>query len=868
MDTKSPVVNYPTPPTTSHNFSAFSFNIKSESGNYPYSYSPTLSNCISSTDNYPIVSSNLSSKDNIASPNMNMNNYNGINMYNTTSIISNNDGSSFNNPNGNNNGYGQATGNSYSTSNQAPNNDTYSSFPSYSNINYTNINTSIQPLSPKEISYVDKSQVIVDGSQQNTPQNNIANYDQNSNQSSQQNFVNCNTYSNSDSKPINSNDNMINNNKSAILTKNDQKLTIDTSIARSNNDTPSSILYSNSNGHRDSFDIKTPTSAKSQKSQVNTPPMTPVPEKSKKKRGDHIHYNIKTNMFNETQQYYEIFNFEKTKSYNIRIIPKVDRGFFPTGPENDFTCYRRNYFQISVSFTADNIKSPNEFTTPCLLKFGDDFLTVDNFYVSICAKVKDSNKEIRVVQQTAKREKGPQNKPIPKLCKPGGNPNYYHGLTSNQSIVTFERLQFKSATPNSSKRTGTQQFYALVIELYADTQHKRCKVATIESKRLIVRGRSPGHYINGGFDNISFSNTSFSSSSSTSDPSSNSFYENNNQGYNNGFGNNNYNPNYNNGANITSTPSNQVPVNYNNNYTNEQNMNFMSTTATNNGQFQSNFNSNQSPYAPPYSSQLPYKDNQNGYDNYNSTAATVAANANVAAAAMTGSSYCDDNTGANATAAAGMNYQNNMNVPSNNPSAAAPNSFYPLKDINSASMDSSSQNGYMYQTPPLPPQQTPQSINTNIAYNVSKQEIVSPYSTDGQNTYSPYVQGPMNIFPSQSQPSPASYPSTNNYYPSNPNTNPQVSQVSQVSSPINHQSISQNMNTTNNSPYYAPNNQDLIFSSIPFNQTKSFPNQSTTSNTNPSNNFLITQTPPQPSSNSAVASTTANQATWGSNGTF
>ncbi len=128
MDKKSPIVNYPTPPTTSHNFSAFSFNIKNESGNYPYS--PSLNNCISTTES--------------ASPNMNMNNYNNINMYNTTSIISNNNGSTFNTPNNNTNNYGQGANNTYQTSNP-------SSFPSYSNINYTNINPSIQPLSPKEL---------------------------------------------------------------------------------------------------------------------------------------------------------------------------------------------------------------------------------------------------------------------------------------------------------------------------------------------------------------------------------------------------------------------------------------------------------------------------------------------------------------------------------------------------------------------------------------------------------------------------------------------------------------------------------------------------------------------------------------------
>jgi len=147
MDRKNPIVNYPTPPTTSHNFSAFSLNIKSDSENYPYAYSPTINNCITSTDKFSIVSSNLCTEDNTSNPNlnmnMNMNNYNGINMYNTTSIISNNDGSTYNNSNGNNNNYNNAaTGNTYPSSNQAP---------SYSNINYTNINNSIQPLSPKEM---------------------------------------------------------------------------------------------------------------------------------------------------------------------------------------------------------------------------------------------------------------------------------------------------------------------------------------------------------------------------------------------------------------------------------------------------------------------------------------------------------------------------------------------------------------------------------------------------------------------------------------------------------------------------------------------------------------------------------------------
>jgi len=703
METKNPIVNYPTPPTTTHNFSTFSFNIKRESEGYPYTYSPSINNCIS--------------KDN-TSPNMNMNNYSNINMYNTTSIISNNNGSSFNSPNNNNNSYNQGT-NNYQASNQAQNN--ISSFPSsYSNINYTNINTSIQPLSPKELSYVEKSQVFINNSQNG------------SNQSSQQNYINYNSYSDP---------NQIDNNKN--IRKNDQKLTIDTSLNNAND--TQSTFYNYSSGSNDSYDIKTPTSAKNPKgpNQMSTPPMTPLPEKNKKKRGDHIHYNIKTNMFNETQQYYEVLDMDKSKSFNLKIIPKVDRGFFPTGPEKDFTCYRRNYFQISVSFSADNIKNPAEFTTPCYLKVGNEMLKIENFYIGICAKVKNTNKEIRVVQQTAKREKGPQNKPALKLCKPGGNPNYYHGLTSNQSIVTFERLQFKSATPNSSKRAATQQFYALVIELYADTPERKYKIATIESKRLIVRGRSPGHYLN----NIAFNDPSLSNNSF--DSNHNPYYDDNH-----GFGNpngpirnssgDNYS-NFNNGPN-----SNQMQNNYNTNYTNEQNMNFM-----NNGQFNPSMdqsfqanngqpNSNSNTFATAQYTTIQYNNNRNGIDN---------------------SAYSEGNNNP------GMNYQGQV------PSTSG--SFY-------------SQNQYMYQTPPLPPQQNPQPINTSIPYNVPKQEIVSPFSSDNQNTYPSYVQGQVSgIFTTQSQPT-QSYPS-DNYYAQNANSNGQMNQ----------QPLPQN---ANQSSYYSSNN--------------------------------------------------------------
>ncbi|ORX56541.1 hypothetical protein BCR36DRAFT_580850 [Piromyces finnis] len=134
MDSKSPIVNYPTPPTTSHNLSSFSFNIKSNSGNYPFNYSPTINNCVPSNDN---------------SNTADMSNYNNINMYNTTSIITNNTNSSFNSPNREPYNHGS---NDYQASNHISNdtsNFSIASLSSYSNINYTN--SSVQPLSPQEL---------------------------------------------------------------------------------------------------------------------------------------------------------------------------------------------------------------------------------------------------------------------------------------------------------------------------------------------------------------------------------------------------------------------------------------------------------------------------------------------------------------------------------------------------------------------------------------------------------------------------------------------------------------------------------------------------------------------------------------------
>ncbi|KAL9623614.1 MAG: hypothetical protein Q9160_002070 [Pyrenula sp. 1 TL-2023] len=107
---------------------------------------------------------------------------------------------------------------------------------------------------------------------------------------------------------------------------------------------------------------------------------------------------------------------------------------------------------------------------------------------------------IDLVQHTPKREH--ESVPARHLISPlhvtppdGAKPL---GSTSKLSH-TFERIQFLKATANNGKRRAQQQYYHIVVELYAEFGAPGAKqdsilLATTESSPLVVRGRSPGHY--------------------------------------------------------------------------------------------------------------------------------------------------------------------------------------------------------------------------------------------------------------------------------------------------------------------------------------------------------------------------------------
>ncbi|KAI9481411.1 MAG: hypothetical protein EXX96DRAFT_566611 [Benjaminiella poitrasii] len=199
--------------------------------------------------------------------------------------------------------------------------------------------------------------------------------------------------------------------------------------------------------------------------------------------------------FSSTKPFDNLYASDQATLLTVRVQSKMDRGFFLA--DNDWTCYRRNYFQVSSVFSIHGFNHYYSLNEPrAFVKTTEDGLLqpVQRFLLGISARVANSDKEIEIIQHTPKRDKGPQYKPGPKPITPGGNLSM-SSVASNQNIVSFERLQFKTATANNGKRRAAQQYYICMVDLFAETDRNQIiRVASCQSAPLVVRGRSPGHY--------------------------------------------------------------------------------------------------------------------------------------------------------------------------------------------------------------------------------------------------------------------------------------------------------------------------------------------------------------------------------------
>lgn len=212
------------------------------------------------------------------------------------------------------------------------------------------------------------------------------------------------------------------------------------------------------------------------------------------------------------------------------ITGTIDKGFFLA--DNEWTCYRRNYFSCICSFHIPSSAHPQA-TLHFTPTGSSQTYQVAGWAMCISAVVAENDAHtIELVQHTPKRDKGPIAPPdkirlnpkspqaahhplghyagadmgLPGSSRPYEQPLYGHPLqhpglhASLPTEHTFERIQFKQATANNGKRRAAQQYYHLVVELYADIgqqgqgNEQFLKVAHRKSAKMIVRGRSPGHY--------------------------------------------------------------------------------------------------------------------------------------------------------------------------------------------------------------------------------------------------------------------------------------------------------------------------------------------------------------------------------------
>ena len=96
----------------------------------------------------------------------------------------------------------------------------------------------------------------------------------------------------------------------------------------------------------------------------------------------------------------------------LNLHPKVDRGFFVAPEDNEWTCYRRNYFQLSLAYTITsqnpNLSNESLLAAGIMLDYHGRQERVTAFKITIGARVYGSDaKIIDLVQHTPKRDKGP-----------------------------------------------------------------------------------------------------------------------------------------------------------------------------------------------------------------------------------------------------------------------------------------------------------------------------------------------------------------------------------------------------------------------------------------------------------------------------
>ena len=199
------------------------------------------------------------------------------------------------------------------------------------------------------------------------------------------------------------------------------------------------------------------------------------------------------------------------------IVPEIcgsnNKGFFLA--DDGWTCYRRNYFNVKCSFRFESV--PNGLL---YVELDQHRSAVGQFHLQLTAKsIASQNsapKPISLIQHTSARDKvtgtllgflehaTPSYQPTEVLTSEHRDRdrtrclqiNSPPGSTTVPISHEFDRLQFSTATANNGKRRAAQQYFQIVLALWCDVvEGSRVKIAERVSFPVVVRGRSPAHYV-------------------------------------------------------------------------------------------------------------------------------------------------------------------------------------------------------------------------------------------------------------------------------------------------------------------------------------------------------------------------------------
>lgn len=173
---------------------------------------------------------------------------------------------------------------------------------------------------------------------------------------------------------------------------------------------------------------------------------------------------------------------------DVQVTATIDakflRGFFQF--HNDWTCYRRNYVDVEVSYSL----RPNVPNRSLTLYRGNGAESILSMSVKLSAEDAATRKSIKLYECSNKRWKEDVKMAHLDPSQPDLQVTNTH---------TFERIQFKD-TPNNSTDAGEEGFYVLKTELWAwvtpvTSGISHCvKIGTSTSELVVARGRGPSEY--------------------------------------------------------------------------------------------------------------------------------------------------------------------------------------------------------------------------------------------------------------------------------------------------------------------------------------------------------------------------------------